>query len=336
MGMKGPYDEVVARRRELGVEMERIRVIDSHTGGEPTRVMVSGIPEASGTMAEVCAAWRGRHDAVRSAVVGEPRASDAWVGAALYPPVNPDCAAGVLFFNNVGYLGMCGHGLMGVMVTLAHLGRIQPGLHRIETPVGEVSATLSEGGEVTIRNVPAYRWRAGMEVSLPGGGRVTGDVAWGGNWFFLCADHGRLIEYAHREALREVALALRDALRRQGITGEGGAEIDHIELFASGTPGRSDSRNFVLCPGGAYDRSPCGTGTSAKVACLAADGRLPPGAVWRQEGITGSVFEAMYEQDGERLIPLITGTAHITGEGELLLDPRDPFCWGIRDEGAGA
>jgi 4-hydroxyproline epimerase len=309
-----------------------VRVIDSHTGGEPTRVVVSGGPElGSGIIAERLRRFREEHDPFRSAVVNEPRGSDVLVGALLTEPTDPTHAAGVIFFNNVGYLGMCGHGTIGLIVTLAHMGRIAPGEHRIETPVGIITARLHTDGRVSVQNVPSYRHTAAVRVSVPGWEIVTGDVAWGGNWFFLVAEHGRRLAMDNIDALTEFTWAIRQALAASGITGGDGAEIDHVELFApSPTPG-VDSRNFVLCPGKAYDRSPCGTGTSAKLACLYADGKLAEGSVWRQESITGSLFEGTVSvsPDGA-LIPTITGDAFVNAEATLLLNPNDPLCWGIR------
>lgn len=307
-----------------------LRVVDSHTGGEPTRVVVGGGPDlGGGPLADRLARFRDRHDRWRRAVVCEPRGSDVLVGAWLVPPEDATSAAGVLFFNDVGVLGMCGHGTIGVVATLAHLGRIGAGAHRIETPVGPVTATLHADGRVSVENVPSYRHRAGVTVDVPGVGPVTGDVAWGGNWFFLApAPPGVPLDVAHAARLTDYAGAVRRALSAAGITGADGAEIDHIELL--GPSETADARGFVLCPGGAYDRSPCGTGTSAKVACLIADGRLAPGAVWRQESIVGSAFEATaaVTPDGT-VVPTITGRAFVTAEATLLLDPDDPFGWGI-------
>lgn len=310
--------------------MKRVRVIDSHAGGEPTRVVVEGGPElGSGSIAERLERFRDEHDGFRSAVVNEPRGSDVMVGALLVPPVDPAAKAGVIFFNNVGYLGMCGHGAIGVVTVLDYLGLIEPGLQQIETPVGTVTALLSENGEVTIHNVPSYRYRKAVSLEVQGLGLVHGDVAWGGNWFFLV--DGLASELRVEEAGRWTAVAssIKAAIERAGVTGENGAEIDHIEIFGPGLSG-GDSRNFVLCPGNAYDRSPCGTGTSAKLACLAADGKLKEGEVWRQESIVGSVFEGRFQWDGDRVRPSITGRAWVNAEAWLVLDPRDPFCWGIR------
>ena len=259
--------------------MKRIKVIDSHTGGEPTRLVVEGFPDlGGGSMAERRALLAQRHDDWRAAAVLEPRGSDVVVGALLCKPVDPACAAGVIFFNNTGYLGMCGHGTIGLVASMAYLGLIRAGTHRIETPVGEVTATLHGDGSVSVRNVPARRHLHQVAVDVPGHGTVRGDVAWGGNWFFLVSEHGQRVAGDRLEALTAYSVALREALAAQGITGAGGAEIDHIELFAEDEDG-ADSRNFVLCPGKAYDRSPCGTGTSAKIACLAADGKLAPGEI---------------------------------------------------------
>ncbi|MBV8503983.1 MAG: 4-hydroxyproline epimerase [Paucibacter sp.] len=311
--------------------MKRISIIDSHTGGEPTRLVVDGFPSlGKGSMAQRLQCLARDHDDWRAAVVLEPRGSDVIVGALLCEPASDDAVAGVIFFNNARYLGMCGHGTIGLVATLAHMGRISVGEHRIDTPVGQITATLHDDGSVSVRNVPAYRHQHHVSVDVPGHGTVHGDVAWGGNWFFLVEAHGQRLESDNIAALTVYACELKSALAAQGITGAQGAEIDHIELFADDDQG-ADSRNFVLCPGLAYDRSPCGTGTSAKLACLAADGKLKPGQLWRQASIIGSVFEASYQLDDQgRVIPNLRGRAHISAEGNLLIDPADPFAWGIR------
>jgi 4-hydroxyproline epimerase len=306
-------------------------VIDSHTGGEPTRVVIDGGPDlGTASLAERRDIFRRQYDSFRSAVVTEPRGSDVLVGGLLCPPVDASCTTGVIFFNNVGYLGMCGHGAIGVVAALAFLGRIEPGEHRLETPVGVVSTRLHPTGEVTVRNIASYRLMTGVELPVEGGGRITGDVAWGGNWFFLSGDHGQEVSLDNVELLSELAWRIRLQLRQRGITGDDGQEIDHIELFGPPARDDADSKNFVLCPGRAYDRSPCGTGTSAKLACLYAEGRLAERQRWRQESIVGSLFEGYVEIHDGNLIPYITGSAFITGEATLILDPRDPFQMGIR------
>ncbi len=310
--------------------MQRIHIIDSHTGGEPTRLVVDGFPDlGQGSMAERLVRLSRDHDDWRAATVLEPRGSDVVVGALLCQPVAADASAGVIFFNNTGYLGMCGHGTIGLVATLAHMGRIRPGMHKIETPVGTVQATLHEDGAVSVRNVPSWRHATQVAVNVPGHGTVHGDVAWGGNWFFLVSDHGQRVAPDDIAALTRFSSALREALEQAGITGADGAEIDHIELFADDV--QADSRNFVLCPGMAYDRSPCGTGTSAKLACLAADGKLQPGQLWRQASVIGSQFETHYEHaEGGSIIPTILGRAHLSAEATLLIEADDPFAWGIR------
>jgi 4-hydroxyproline epimerase len=281
-------------------------------------------------LTEKLAVLRDRHDTFRSAVVNEPRGSDVMVGAILCEPTDAACAAGVIFFNNVGYLGMCGHGTIGVAVALAHLGKITLGSHKLETPVGVVSITLDDPNHVALDNVPSCRTAKAVAVDVPGFGRYKGDVAWGGNWFFLVQDHGETLDLAHVERLTEVTWRIRQALTAQGITGTGGAEIDHIELFGPPSVPGADSKNFVLCPGKAYDRSPCGTGTSAKLACLVADGKLGPGQLWRQESLIGSVFEGSVRIEQDAIIPRIRGSAYVNAETTLIIDPNDPFALGIR------
>lgn len=305
--------------------MSTIDIIDTHTAGEPTRVIVAGGPDLGG-LGPLAARERLRHehDWLRTAAVLEPRGSDVMVAALLLPPTDPTCVAGVVFMNNVGYLGMCGHGLMGVVVALGHLGRLNRGAHQLQTPVGIVPVRFDGRSSVSIDNVPSYRLAHGLRV-----GDVTGDIAWGGNWFFLTADVPCPIDLAHVPRLLDHAGAIRRELAARKITGADGAEIDHIELMGPPRDVANHGRNFVLCPGGAYDRSPCGTGTSAKLACLAADGKLAPGEDWRQESVIGSVFTARYEQLGNKIRPTISGDAFVTGEGRLILDPADPFRHGI-------
>ncbi len=315
--------------------MNAVRVIDSHTEGEPTRVVIDGGPDlGGGSLVERREIFARHHDAFRAAVVNEPRGSDVLVGALLVPPADARAVAGVIFFNNVGPLWGCGHGTIGVARTLVRMGRIKAGEHLVETPSGLVTIRLGDadpaGGDVEIDNVPSFRHRKDVVVNVHGMGSVMGDVAWGGNWFFLVDGHGLRLDLSNVDALTDRAWKIRRALARDGITGADGAEIDHVEFF--GTPSRSDchSRNFVLCPGRAYDRSPCGTGTSAKLACLVADGKLAPGVWWGQESIVGSAFRARARRDGERIVPTIAGAAWITAEATLLRDDRDPFRDGIR------
>jgi 4-hydroxyproline epimerase len=311
--------------------MRTIEILDSHTAGEPTRLVLEGGPDlGNGTITERLHVFRRDHDRWRSAIVNEPRGSDAVVGALLCAPSDSTCDVGVIFFNNIGYLGMCGHGTIGLIASLAWLERIKPGKVRIETTVGIVTAELLESGDVVVANVPSYRARKSIPVDVPGIGVVRGDVAWGGNWFFLVEKHPLEVRLSNLETLTSYSSRIRQALSERGIRGDGGAEIDHVELFAPADPKEADSRNFVLCPGGSYDRSPCGTGTSAKLACLYEDGILQEGQEWRQQGILGSVFRGSVEVREGRIFPLIRGSAHVTLRGSLIIDEDDPFAWGIK------
>jgi 4-hydroxyproline epimerase len=309
--------------------MQSISVIDSHTGGEPTRVVVSGGPPlGAGPLSKRREKFQQEFDRFRSAIVNEPRGSDVVVGALLVEPEDKSCVCGVIFFNNVGYLAMCGHGTIGLVVTLAHQGRIKAGEHRIETPVGIVTATLDPSGEVSVENVPSWRAKKAVTVKLAGLGDVTGDVSWGGNWFYLIEQHGQELSLSNAEALTDYCWRVRQAVNAHGFP-----EVDHVELFGPPTLAGAHSRNFVQCPGKAYDRSPCGTGTSAKLACLAADGKLAEGAEWVQESIIGSTFKGNYrwlDRAAGKVSPIITGTAYVNAESTQWLDDKDPFCWGIR------
>jgi len=306
--------------------MQKVTVIDSHTAGEPTRIVIAGGPDVgAGPLEQRRDRFQREWDRFRSAVVNEPRGSDVMVGALLVEPHDKTCAAGVIFFNNVGYLGMCGHGTIGLMVTLAHMGKIKPGEHRIDTPVGVVTATLHPNGEVSVANIPSWRAKKAVSLEVPGIGAVVGDVAWSGNWFFLIEKHAQDLKLANVDALTDYCWRVRLAANAQGFP-----EVDHVELFV---PIQGGSKNFVQCPGKAYDRSPCGTGTSAKLACLAADGKLQPGETWVQESIIGSRFSGTYQwldRASGKIAPVITGRAYVNAESTQLLDERDPFCWGIR------
>jgi 4-hydroxyproline epimerase len=307
--------------------MKAIRVIDSHTGGEPTRLVIEGGPDlGDGPLNERVEIFKSKFDAYRSGIVNEPRGSDPMVGALLVKPARADCQVGVIFFNNVGYLGMCGHGTIGLIATLKFMGKLTPGVVRIDTPVGPVEAELLSDGQVSVFNVVSYRAARQVKVNVPGLGEVRGDVAWGGNWFFLMEEHGQRIDLKNVEALTDYSWRIREALNTQGHP-----LVDHIELFAA-SPG-ADSRNFVLCPGKAYDRSPCGTGTSAKLACLAADGKLDEGEDWVQESLIGSRFLGRFrwhDRAKGEIRPSITGSAYVNAESTLRFDAQDPFQWGIR------
>ncbi len=320
--------------------MDRIPYLDSHTGGEPTRLITSlPFDLGTGSVADKLSTLKAHHDDLRRTVLLEPRGSDVLVGAYLVPPADPTCQFGVIYFNNVGYLGMCGHGTIGLIASLAYLGKVQPGVIRVETPVGVVEATLHRGSSseayrdlthypnrVSVQNIPAYRHLTHVPVTVDGK-TIHGDVAYGGNWFFLCHDHGLEVNMQNLEALTEFSWRVREQFTANGITGANGAEVDHVELFAA--TDEADSKSFVLCPGKAYDRSPCGTGTSAKLACLYGDGKLQVGQTWKQQSVVGSIFEGSIQLDGDKIIPTITGEAWVMSEGTILVDERDPFGKGI-------
>jgi 4-hydroxyproline epimerase len=306
-----------------------VRVIDSHTGGEPTRLVLEGGPAlGTGPLAERRDRFREHFDAYRSAIVNEPRGSDPMVGALLVNPHRADCDLGVIFFNNVGFIGMCGHGTIGLVASLQFAGRLAPGSVRIDTPVGAVQARLHEDGEVSVENVVSHRTARDVRAQMPDGSSVTGDVAWGGNWFYLMTRHEQRLDLDNLESLTDFTRWVRGAVNAAGY-----GQVDHVELFGPAAVPAARSRNFVLCPGNAYDRSPCGTGLSAKLACLAADGSLAEDEPWVQESIIGSTFEGRYRwSDRARgeIVPTIRGRAYVTAEASLHLDPADPFCWGIR------
>jgi 4-hydroxyproline epimerase len=310
-----------------------MRVIDSHTAGEPTRIVIEGGPDlGSGSLSERAARLEAEYMDFCASVVLEPRGHDAIIGALLVPPSRDDCVAAVIFFNNLQNLGMCGHATIGLAVTLAHLGRIGPGRHRFETPVGVVEVLLhDDANTVSVVNVESYRLHKDVAVEVDGHGRFTGDVAYGGNWFFLVKDSPIELTADNIRPLTDLTQKIRSALEEAGITGTDGAWIDHIELFGPPVEASANSRNFVLCPGGAYDRSPCGTGCSAKLACLAGDGILTAGQEWVQESVIGSTYRISYQPGTNGgVVPTITGQAFVTAEANLIFDPADPYSNGIR------
>lgn len=307
-----------------------IKVIDSHTGGEPTRVVVDGWPEVQGsTMAAKLKFLKENHDHIRQAVVCEPRGHDAVVGALLTEPVNEGSTAGVVFFNDVGYLGMCGHASIGLVETLKHLNRIKPGQIFLDTPVGKVSVLLEADGNISVSNIEPRVMEKDFAIEVPGVGNVIGDISYGGNWFFLVNNISPELKLSNLDKLMSNSKAIRSALEKAGVTGDDGHKIDHIEFFSTPENADAHSRNFVLCPGNAYDRSPCGTGTSAKMACLYERGILQIGETWIQESITGSLFECRLELKDGKVAPLISSNAFVTSSATLFFNEKDPFCWGI-------
>jgi 4-hydroxyproline epimerase len=310
--------------------MTRIHVVDSHTEGEPTRVVVGDLGVPVAPMSQRLR-WLRENDHLRTGLALEPRGSNVLVGAFLLPPSTPEAGAAVIFFNNEGYLGMCGHGTIGLVHTLAYLDRLPQSDITLETPAGIVRAKRHVDGRISVANVASYRYRTNVPVEIPDLGTIHGDIAYGGNWFFLCNDHGLEVDLSNEPALTQLSSEIYRQLAKQGITGADGAKIDHVELFGPPTRTDADSKNYVLCPGLAYDRSPCGTGTSAKLACLAAAGKLAPDQIWRQESIIGSLFEGRYEQgEGETILPTITARAYVTGDTTLIFEADDPFAGGIR------
>lgn len=309
-----------------------MHIVDSHTGGEPTRVILEGGPDlGSGSLAERAARLEAEHSDFCHSIMLEPRGQVAMVGALLVEPTDPECTVGVIYIDAGAVLGMCGHGTIGLAVTLAHIGRIGVGTHKIETPVGIVEVTLNDANTVTVKNIESRRIQHAVSVDVDGLGKVMGDVAYGGNWFFIVDPSPVPVATDNLRELTEMSIAIREAAISQGVGDGKDHLIDHV-IFQDASPKEHiHSRNFVLCPDDAYDRSPCGTGSSARLACLAADGALAPGTEIIQESVIGSSYRLSY-QPGENggIIPSITGQAFVMAESHLMFDENDPFKNGIQ------
>jgi 4-hydroxyproline epimerase len=313
----------------MGTSLRMMRVVDSHATGQPTRVIVDGGPDlGTGSLAERRDRFRTHFDRFRTAVVGEPRGSDTLVGAILCKPSDPSCAEGVILFDSSGYLDMSVHAMMGLAVTLDYIGRGTTGGEKIETPAGAVTVDMHTNGDISVRNVPSFRHQKDVSVTVDGA-TYTGDVAWSGSWSFLVRDHNEDLSIARAERLTDLARSIRRALARNRITGSRDEEITDIALFGPPQRREANSRNFVLRTGKSFRRSPSGTVTSAKLACLHEDGKLAEGQVWRQESITGAMFDGSVKVIDGAIVPSIRGTAHMIAESVLIVDERDPYCWGI-------
>lgn len=327
-----------------------IQAVDSHTAAEPTRVITGGLPMIRGaTMADKRDELKRLHDPIRRSLVLEPRGHDAIILAYLLPPTHDDADLGVVFANDAGYLGMCGHGAIGLATTAVAMGlvaAVEPVTEiTLDTPVGLIKCRVAvEGGRpksVTITNVPSFLYRQRVVVDVHGFGKVAADIAYGGNWFaFVEADQlGLMVEKAHLPVLMQAAIAIREALVRDGVRGvhpDSGEEevIDHVKLFVPLDGEHHGARALTLCPGTAYDRSPCGTGTSAKLAVLHAKGELKTGEQFDSESVLGTRFAARVVAEttvGEfpAIVPEITGSAWITSFATFVIDPDDPCRHGI-------
>ncbi|MFW6692287.1 proline racemase family protein [Streptomyces sp. MAR4 CNX-425] len=323
--------------------------VDSHTEGMPTRVVTGGVGVVPGaTMAERRAYFAEHLDDVRRLLVNEPRGHAAMSGAILQPPTRPDADYGVLYIEVSGLLPMCGHGTIGVATVLVETGMVpvtEPVTRvRLDTPAGPVTAEVAVSGgraeSVTFRNVPSFALELDAAVEVPGLGRVTYDMAYGGNFYAILPADSLGIPFAKAEKQRmlDVGLAIMAAVNEQrrpvhpadpGIAG-----CKHVQLTAPPAGGGADARNAMVIHPGWFDRSPCGTGTSARMAQLYARGELALGADFVNESLLGTLFTGRLEEEtavgGVRAqIPAVTGRAWITGMGQYLLDPEDPFPAGF-------
>lgn len=309
-----------------------MHVIDSHTGGEPTRVILDGAPNlGGGSLAEQAERLASEYQDFYQSILFEPRGQPAMVGALLVPPTDPECVTGVIYFDADAVLGMCGHGTIGLAVTLAKLGRIDKGQHKIETPVGVIEVELIDKHTVRVTNVESRRVLESVRVDVPSYGSVIGDVAYGGNWFFIVEPSPLPLNTQNIRQLTDLGIAIREATNAQNVGGEQGQLIDHVVFQDQSPKPGVHSRNFVLCPDDNYDRSPCGTGSSARLACLAAQNRLLPGEEITQESVIGSPYRLSY-QPGKQggIVPSIIGQAYIMAESRLLFDAEDPYRLGIQ------
>ncbi|RWO51060.1 4-hydroxyproline epimerase [Mesorhizobium sp.] len=322
--------------------------IDGHTCGNPVRLVAGGGPLLNGaTMMERRAHFLAEYDWIRTGLMFEPRGHDVMSGSILYPPTRPDCDIAILFIETSGCLPMCGHGTIGTVTMAIEHGLIKPktpGLLRLDTPAGLVTAEYQQVGEyveeVRITNVPSFLHAEGLTVECPLLGEISVDVAYGGNFYAIVepqktyrdmGDHsaGDLIAWSPvvRQRLNEKYAFVHP--ENPGID-----RLSHILWTGAPTDSQADARNAVFYGDKAIDRSPCGTGTSARMAQLHAKGKLGTGDEFVHESIIGSLFKGRVEKEvtvagKPAIIPSIGGWARMTGLNTIFIDDRDPFAHGF-------
>ncbi|RWP63420.1 MAG: 4-hydroxyproline epimerase [Mesorhizobium sp.] len=322
--------------------------IDGHTCGNPVRLVAGGGPLLNGaTMMERRAHFLAEYDWIRTGLMFEPRGHDVMSGSILYPPTRPDCDVAILFIETSGCLPMCGHGTIGTVTMAIEHGLVKPktpGLLRLDTPAGLVTAEYKQVGdyveEVRITNVPSFLHAEGLTVECPQLGEISVDVAYGGNFYAIVepqktyrdmADHsaGDLIAWSPvvRQRLNEKYAFVHP--ENPGID-----RLSHILWTGAPTDSQADARNAVFYGDKAIDRSPCGTGTSARMAQLHAKGKLGTGDEFVHESIIGSLFKGRVEKEvtvagKPAIIPSIGGWARMTGLNTIFIDDRDPFAHGF-------
>lgn len=323
--------------------------IDGHTCGNPVRVVAGGGPNLQGaSMLEKRAHFLAEYDWIRHGLMFEPRGHDMMSGSILYPPTRPDCDVAILFIETSGCLPMCGHGTIGTVTTAIERGLVTPkvpGVLRLDTPAGLVVAEYRQEGqfveEVKLTNVPAFLHSEGLTAHVEGLGEVSVDVAYGGNFYAIVDPQPAFRDMADHSAgdLLRWSPILRQALNQKytfqhpekpEISG-----LSHILWTGKPTRPEATARNAVFYGDKAIDRSPCGTGTSARMAQWAAKGRLAEGDSFVHESIIGSMFKGRVEGTATvagkpAIIPSIAGWARVTGYNTIFIDDRDPFAHGFQ------
>jgi 4-hydroxyproline epimerase len=323
--------------------------IDGHTCGNPVRVVAGGGPALQGsTMLERRAHFLAEFDWIRTGLMFEPRGHDIMSGSILYPPTREDCDVAILFIETSGCLPMCGHGTIGTVSTMIEHGLVTPktpGTLRLDTPAGLVIANYRQEGayveEVRLTNVPAYLHAEGLTAEVPGLGEVVVDVAYGGNFYAIVDPQAAIADMAEVSAgdLLRYSPVLRRALNEKyefrhpekpEING-----LSHILWTGKPTRDGATARNAVFYGDKAIDRSPCGTGTSARMAQWAAQGRLKTGDEFVHESIIGSLFKGRVEAattvgSKQAIVPSIAGWARVTGLNTIFINDRDPFAHGFQ------
>jgi 4-hydroxyproline epimerase len=322
--------------------------IDGHTCGNPVRLVAGGGPNLSGaTMMEKRAHFLEEFDWIRHGLMFEPRGHDMMSGSILYPPTRPDCDVAVLFIETSGCLFMCGHGTIGTVTMALEHGLVTPktpGVLRLDTPAGLVIAEYRQEGryveEVRITNVPSFLYKEALEVECPDLGVLTVDVAYGGNFYAIVDPQKNYRDMADHTALDFIKWSpvLRQRLNEtySFVHPENPAinRLSHLLWTGKPTQPHADARNAVFYGEKAIDRSPCGTGTSSRMAQLFAKGQLKVGDDFAHESIIGSVFKGRVQREVEvagtrGIVPSVAGWARMTGHNTIFIDDRDPFAHGF-------